>query len=51
MSEFQSDNMTTFLGEVETPVVEAETADDLDSPLSLEEVNSVNAEQQGSRAR
>jgi hypothetical protein len=30
--------MTTFLGELETPTVEAETADDLNSPLSLKEV-------------
>jgi hypothetical protein len=30
--------MTTFLGELETPTVEAETADDQYSPLNLEEV-------------
>jgi hypothetical protein len=37
-SAFPSDtaNMTTFLGELETLTVEAETADDLDSPLILE---------------
>ena len=30
--------MTTFLGELEAPTVEADNADDLDSPLSLEEI-------------
>ena len=51
-SEFPSDttNMTTFLGELETPTVEAETADYLDFPLNLEEVIQSNKSMQSGKA-